>query len=472
LKNKTLLHKPSDFSKIMSKAFHSVPISIVVLSLFGAGFASAQSSDISPYSRYGIGDLQDQSSVLNFSMGGTGIAYHNDESTPFFINLKNPASYAYNFIPVEDSAGKGGLKMAAFEAGVQDNILSLTTQGQTIHSNNAYLAYVALNIPISKHFGLGMGLTPVSTTGYNITTSSYIDSTTPSKQIVPSSTAVQTQYQGIGGVNKVFVGLAWAPSKSFSIGGNLSYLFGNLTNEEDIYFPGNVSAFNSFKIENIGIHSFDADFGMMFNQKLWGDWSITIGATIAPSFNISSNYTLFAGPQFVNGAGVYTMDTIQDSNANGKIKIPLSYGVGITIKKGEHWTISIDRSGQNWSQYSFFGQTENLTDSYKWGVGLQYVPNKVYPKNFLQRVHYRLGFSYGQNYLDLYNTPLIDKSFSAGIGVPVGSSNPFNHPAVVNIGVQFGYLGTTTNNLLLENYVKIMVGFTFDDHWFEKRKFQ
>jgi len=453
----------------MNKAFYSSPAFIFILSLFSAGVASAQTSDISPYSRYGIGDLQAQNSVLNFSMGGTGIAYHNDASTPFFVNLKNPASYAYGFVPIEDSAGTGGLKMAAFEAGLQDNILNLSSQGQSASSNNAYLAYVALNIPISRHFGIAMGLTPVSTEGYNITTNSAVDS-----DGVPSKTIVQNNYQGTGGISKVFLGAAYAPCKNLSIGANVSYLFGNLTNTEDIIFP-DPNAFYTLKAENVGIHSFSSDFGVMYTLYLVKNlehpeknWSVTFGATIAPSVNLTANYNILTVSQSYSGIN---MDTLQDSGAVGKIRIPMMWGAGITIKKGDSWTFSFDHTVQNWSQFSYFGQTENLSSSYTYGVGIQYVPKKDFPKTYAQRVHYRIGYSYSLNYLDLYNTPLIDRSFSAGIGLPIGFSNAYEHPAVINIAVKVGSMGTSTNNLLLENYVQLMFGFTFDDHWFDKRKF-
>jgi hypothetical protein len=474
LKTKALLHQLTDFSKIMNRAFYSVPALILVFSIFSAGRASAQSSDISPYSRYGLGDLQDQSSALNFSMGGTGIAYHNDGSTPFLINLKNPASYAYGFIPVEDSSGKGGLKMAAFEAGIIDDDESVTTEGQTIHSNNAYLGYLALNIPMSRHFGLALGLTPVSSAGYNISTNSNIDTNTMATSSPKMGTTVTNQYQGSGGINKVFVGLAYAPIKNLSVGANVSYLFGNITNEEDIYFPLNAAAFNTLKIENTGVHSFDADFGIMytFKGKFMGDWSVTLGATVAPSFLVNSSYSIFSGPVYSNAGVSQTMDTVQDSSSNGKIRLPLTYGGGITIKKGDHLTISFDYSAQNWSQYTYFGQTEDLSNSYKYAMGIQYVPNKDYPKTYGQRIHFRFGASYARNYLDLDNTPLIERDITAGVGLPIGPSNPFNHPAMLNIGVEVGQLGTGSNNLIQQNYFKLMVGFTFDDHWFEKRKFQ
>jgi len=479
LKTKAPLQQLTDFSKIMNRAFNSFPALVVILSLLGAGVASAQNSDVSPYSRYGIGDLQDQNSAINFGMGGTGIAYHNDASTPFMVNLKNPASYVYGFIPVLDSAGTGGLKMSAFEAGIVDNILSLNSEGQSSKSNNAYLSYVCLNIPVSRHFGLALGLTPLSSEGYNITTSGYVDSITPSGATVPGHTPVQTQYQGTGGINKVYVGLAYAPIKNLSIGGNFSYLFGNITNEEDIYFSPNAAALNTQKIENIGIHSFDADFGIMYTFDIGHnidhpekDWHITIGATIAPSMPLSASYSIFSDANYLSGGSSYTIDTLQDSSSNGKIKIPLTYGFGITIKRGDNWTLSIDRTVQNWSQYSYFGQTENLSNSTQWGFGLQYVPNKDFPKTYFQRIHYRIGASYGLSYLDINNTQLVNEYVSLGVGLPIGPTNPFAHPAMLNLALQVGSLGTTSNNLLQQNYVKLQAAFTFDDHWFDKRKFQ
>ena len=46
-----------------------------LLVLLGSSFVvNAQSSGISPYSRYGIGDLDDQNGAQSFSMGQTGTA--------------------------------------------------------------------------------------------------------------------------------------------------------------------------------------------------------------------------------------------------------------------------------------------------------------------------------------------------------------------------------------------------------------
>jgi len=453
----------------MNSAFHPLRAFLIIFCICCTGVAFAQTTDISPYSRYGIGDLQAQNSVLNFSMGGTGIAYHNDASTPFFINLKNPASYAYGFIPIDDSTGTGGLKMIAFEAGIQENILNISSIGQSAKSNNANFSYAALNIPVSRHVGLAMGIVPVSTEGYNINTNPYIDSDgVPSK-----TTTVLNNYQGTGGISKIFIGTAYAPWKNLSFGANLSYLFGNLTNTESVDF-NNTNFFNTLKAENIGVHSFAADFGLMYtftikNKKdAQKNWYVTLGATVAPSANLTANYNVLTVTQSASGSNI---DTLQDSGAVGKIRIPIMYGAGITIKKGDQWTFSFDYTVQNWAQFSYFGENENLSNTTTYGVGIQYVPKKDFNRNYAQRIHYRVGYSYSTNYLDLYNTPLKDQSFSVGVGLPLGNPNPLQYPAVLNIALRVGSMGTTTNNLLKQNYFQIMFGFTFDDHWFDKRKF-
>lgn len=56
--------------------------------------AHAQSTNSSPYSIYGIGDIVTKGFSQGFALGGTNIAMQNDTSAMFFINSGNPASYS------------------------------------------------------------------------------------------------------------------------------------------------------------------------------------------------------------------------------------------------------------------------------------------------------------------------------------------------------------------------------------------
>ena len=78
---------------------------IILFLFFSFLQLNAQNLTSSPYSRYGMGELQAPGFVQNFSMGGLGISLQNDSATPFNINITNPASFA-------------SIKITTFEAGL------------------------------------------------------------------------------------------------------------------------------------------------------------------------------------------------------------------------------------------------------------------------------------------------------------------------------------------------------------------
>jgi hypothetical protein len=59
-----------------------------------------------------------------------------------------------------------------------------------------------------------------------------------------------------------------------------------------------------------------------------------------------------------------------------------------------------------------------------------------------------------------------DNALTFGLGMPLGGT--FSN---VNIGFEFGQRGTTNADLVKENYANVSVGFSFNDRWFQKRKF-
>ena len=59
-----------------------------------------------------------------------------------------------------------------------------------------------------------------------------------------------------------------------------------------------------------------------------------------------------------------------------------------------------------------------------------------------------------------------DMSFTVGLGLPI--TGTFSS---INIGFEMGKRGTTANGLIQQNYSNISVGLSFNDKWFEKRKF-
>ncbi|MBP7507602.1 MAG: hypothetical protein KA807_07270, partial [Prolixibacteraceae bacterium] len=81
------------------------------------------------------------------------------------------------------------------------------------------------------------------------------------------------------------------------------------------------------------------------------------------------------------------------------------------------------------------------------------------------RCSYRLGFRYDSGYIMYRKNNISDMRFTAGIGFPIQKS-----ASMVNLSVEAGRKGTTRMGLIMEDYIKFTVAFSFQDLWFIERK--
>ena len=119
---------------------------------------SAQTSSInafSPYTMYGIGEINTPGTTQMRSMGGVGVAM----GTPGKINLLNPA--AYSTIPQ---------KSFLFSFGLEGQNYYNSQKVDNVSKNTAYNTFnfhdIAFQMPVAKKLGLGFSLTPYSSVGY------------------------------------------------------------------------------------------------------------------------------------------------------------------------------------------------------------------------------------------------------------------------------------------------------------------
>ena len=272
-----------------------------------------------------------------------------------------------------------------------------------------------------------------------------------------------------------------------SIGATGNYLFGTINQITDVIYPGSITYFNAKRQRSIHVSDFTFNGGLqthftidsikshgqhrLLKQKIkigFGLFVNTPTAITAKQSNIIYNYA-------IDGFGIERpKDTLLNSqDVSGTIKLPLEVGVGLSIKKGEKLTVLMDAATTNWGGFKYFNSpTNDFKNSFRVSTGLNYVPNKLAygSSNYIQRVQYRLGISYSDGYLDLKNSKISNAFISAGLGLPVGIGR-FDDIAIVNISAQFGKMGTISNNLLQENYVRLVLGFTFNKRWFIKYKY-
>ena len=162
---------------------------MALVSLHVCSFSQILTS--SPYSRYGLGELNLQTFAAPSAMGGSFIAYHQDTVAPFFINVANPA-------------GLASMKLSVFELGGQAQFTKISSHSSSINKNNSNFSYASVGFPIKRLGGAAFGIMPYSTVGYKIT-SSQQDANVGSMTYV---------FNGDGGVNKAFIGVGLKPFKN------------------------------------------------------------------------------------------------------------------------------------------------------------------------------------------------------------------------------------------------------------------
>ena len=449
----------------------------------------------SPYSRYGIGDLSGKGFAQGFALGGTNIALQNDSTGMFFINSGNPASYS-------------NIRVTTAELGANFNRLQLQSAGTKTSVNSASVGYLSLAFPFKRWWGGSAGLTPYSSVGYNVS----------NHQSISNVGDVDFSYQGSGGVTQVYFGNGIKPLyglpkmfmkseryhrlkqekkdstinrilkrkkslQALSIGVNMSYMFGSINHLQRSIFPFNSNSFDTKTGTTTRIGDVYFDYGAQYaytidslrGRDLKDNIQLLVGATFATKTNMNAKIDSLSYTYFNNSAGYEVVkDTIQNSQGTkGKITFPLSFGFGIGFKKGDRWLIASDFAMQNWNNYTAFNQSQGLKNSMRISFGAQFVPNSKAngASNYYKRMHYRIGARYAQTSIELQNMQLIENAVSCGLGFPVGRNFLLQTFSMVNIGFEISQRGTTANGLIKEQFFKATLGFTINDKWFIKPKF-
>lgn len=456
----------------------------LVALFFITGAAVAQNGTESPYSRYAIGDLQYNGFARQIAMGGIGAALNSGS----YINFDNPASFAH-------------IHITTFETAVRGDIIRFSNSEKSQTNKGGTLGYLALGFPvINGTWSSSVGLIPYSNTGYDLKDAGEIynpaDSITYPYDIL---------YKGNGNLSRIYFGNGIAPffrsvdrfhrsqkyqdllaandtlqiqkiehrkkiMRNFSLGANVSYLFGTLSKSRKIEFSSAASLFNTAITDQTAYGDIYLNYGLQYSYTCKNNLKLNVGLAGSASSKISGtkdviwyNYTTTA----------FETEDIRDTvyyNANlkGKTLIPQNWLAGFVLQKGEKWLAGADFSMQDWSKYESFGVKEKLANSYKFSAGGQYVPVEG-------RLNYRAGLKYAKTYLDLKSTSVNDMSVSVGMGIPLRLSQierrvAENRP-MIHFTIEAGQRGTIENSLIKEQYLRLYFGLTLNELWFIKRKF-
>ena len=408
----------------------------------------AQSGTNSPYSQYGLGALSDQTSGFNRGMNGLGLGFRESNQ----VNFINPASYS-----AVDSL------TFIFDVGFSGQITNFSENGRKVNAKNADFEYAVAAFRLARKLGLSFGILPYTNVGYNYTYSN------PDK----ASSSFTNTYYGEGGLHQVYLGAGYNLFKGFSLGFNVSYLWGSydryVTNSYSDAYAKTVQ-----KVYSASVTNYKLDFGAQYSAQLDKKNALTVGVTFSPGHKLGANPSCMV---ISSNPSVSKPDTVPYSVKNG-LEIPMSLGAGLTWSRNERMKVGFDYSYQHWGNVSFPVYTvDNQVPSYvlsndyymdrhKFTLGGDFSGDGN-SRSFMKRIHYRAGVSYSTPYYKINGHDGPDEiSVSAGVGIPI--VNSYNNRSVLNISGQ--WVRMSAKNFITENTFRINIGLTFNERWFMKWK--
>lgn len=392
-----------------------------------------------PYSMYGYGVIGDRATSMQRQMGGIGYAMSSGRQ----INAMNPASYA-----AIDSL------TFLFDMGADVSLLWSREGSERRQSTGGGLDYVTMQFPITKFMGASIGMLPYTSVGYAF-----------GNDIKHGA----VENQGTGGINMAYFGLA-GTFKGFSLGANISYNFGNIVN--DVY--SNPANSGQSLVEHVmEVRDWDLVIGAQYKIPVSRTDNLTLGVTYSPAKSMHGRTWVTLQEMQLESKP----DTIGFQHLTGKYGTPNSFGGGVSYnhERMSRWMIEADVTYQLWSKvkYSPIYRTDNpsamvfqgmqFSDRMRVAVGGEWVPRLR--GNYGQRMAYRLGGYFCDDYLSIQGNRVREFGVTCGVGLHTPQDK-----TLINIGFEWKKRRAYPQELIGENYFNITLGVNFNERWFWQRK--
>ncbi len=392
---------------------------------------SAQNGTMTPYSSYGLGVLRDGATSMQRSMGGVGYAMNSGRQ----INSMNPASYA----AIDTLTFLFDMGITATQLWQKERIDGKNVSESTFGGG---LDYATMQFPLGKYMGGSVGLVPFSSVGYSF--GGEIENGIDARQ-------------GSGSLNELYVGVAGRPFRGFTLGANISYLFGTILNET--YAQLNSGSSAVFQRQMI-VRDYRLNFGVQYSLPLAKGDRLTLGVTFSPAKSLlgtgrSVNYDSQEGS---------TPEFSDEHKLRHNYSLPSTWGAGINYQFGRKVMLEFDYTYQPWKDAKFreFNNFDYANRT-KYAFGAQFVPN--FRGNYFKRINYRIGAYWSDDYLRIGGNQLRQYGVTAGFGFPVPSFK-----TIINLGFEWMCRKAHPNPLVKENYLNITLGVNFNEMWFRQSK--
>ena len=446
---------------------------VLAAAVFGVLQVSAQGgaavTAYSPYTMFGIGELQTIGTAQSRAMAGVGVAWRSTQMP----SLANPAGYSATL-----------QKSFLFNVGAEGNFLQnaqrrydaagdYTTSKNGKFSGNVH--EIAVQFPLAKRLGMGLSLMPYSSVGYKM---SFLDQR---DEIAGNVGAASYTYSGDGDVTEVKLGVGWEPFKNFSFGIAAKYYWGKITHNYvsaiENNFVGQSSYLSVVGKDEYVISNFKFQVGLQWNAMYDDKNILTFGATYDYGGGLRPKVTKSLILNNTYETEVFYEDGIS------QMQLPHSVKAGVMYQNPK-LAVALEYEFQAWGSGNkgrFEEKVNNnmvvkYVDTHTAKVGFSYTPNRFDVRNYFNRVAYRVGFRYS-NYYQTYNNHGIPQyAVTAGFGFPL----KFMGTSSIDLSLEYGLRGSHALmskapkiGMVRQDYFKVGLGFSLfgEDYWFVRPKY-
>ncbi len=414
----------------------------------------AQDGSVSPYSYFGIGDSRALGAYENQMMGGIGMF-----ADSIHVNLKNPAAYSKLGIQYGDNFG-----ITTYTAGMSHKQLRLKSFTDQQNNRLTNFDYLAVGLSLTKGLGIGFGIAPFSSVGYNLV----------GESTNTNGSTVINQFTGSGGLNRAFLSIGWEFAKDFSVGVTGNFNFGRLENRRIQSVEG--VQFGTVDDRTSKVNGVDFNYALSYTPTIKDKYTLFTSLRINTQANLTSENTQVIGSfSLDDNTNRETVEVDLDAQRlkNTDLKIPTTTTFGLGLGQERKWFLGAEYSFQGLSTFSNdFLAVDNLVyeDASSLAFGGFIVPDAAPFSPFWKRITYRAGLRLDKTGMLVNNTEINNFGITFGFGIPFGRTitNPIG--SNLNLGFELGRRGTTSADLIEESYFKINVGLSLNDLWFLKRK--
>ncbi|MEI6946876.1 hypothetical protein V9K67_06695 [Paraflavisolibacter sp. H34] len=395
----------------------------------GTAFAQTMST---PYSVYGIGDIDPRSYNHTTGMASTGLAL----KTGLFTSGNNPASAT-------------GLDKSFFMLEANGTFRGVTYSGNPISTENSTnrdftIKRLGLTTKVTNFWASGIGFRQYSSVNYKFQNT---------KPVEGSSQNYTIDYNGDGGLNHFFWNNAFALGKHLSLGVTSSLVAGAINQTETITDASGATIDSKRRDYYRGLR---LDYGLLYTASISKGWNASVGGRYAYKTALQSERSLSVTD---NSTTLVSEEVVRNSTYN----LPQSYGAGLALgRKAGTTTFSADYTHEDWSSLQQRGTGWKLVNSDRYSVGAEFASfRKGWDKN-AQKKAFQLGAFYNSSYLQVSNQPIRD------YGVTAGLSRSLRNGLLYTVSAEAGTRGTIQSGLIKENYVQLSLSLSFRDFLYSK----